>query len=64
VFALVQKYLQNSQFTSMVPHGCSPSFVWVGVLLVYLVHWDQLYESRLRVSLLFMRRLLATQILK
>ena len=37
LFAVVQRYLQNSQFPSRVLHGCSRSFVWVGVLPVYLV---------------------------
>jgi len=34
-FAAVQKYLQNGGFAAMMLHGCSPSFAWVGVLLVY-----------------------------
>jgi hypothetical protein len=38
VFVVVQKYLQNSQFATMMLHSCSPLFMWVGVLLVYLVY--------------------------
>jgi hypothetical protein len=34
-FAIVQKILQNGGFIYVVLRGCSPSFVWVGVLLVY-----------------------------
>jgi len=35
MFVVVQKHLQNSRFASMRLHGCSPLFIWVGVLLVY-----------------------------
>ena len=34
-FVIVQKILQNGGFFYMVLRGCSPSFAWVGVLLVY-----------------------------
>jgi hypothetical protein len=34
LFTDVQKYLQNRPFVSGRIHDCSPSFVWVGVLLV------------------------------
>src|SRR4028119_1105318 len=34
-FALVQKILQNGGFIYVVLRSCSPSFAWVGVLLVY-----------------------------
>jgi hypothetical protein len=34
----VQKYLQNSKFCLNHHRSCSPLFVWVGVLLVYLVY--------------------------
>jgi hypothetical protein len=34
VFVVVQKYLQTTQFASLMLHRCSPLFVWVGVLLV------------------------------
>jgi hypothetical protein len=36
LFATVQKCLQNRRFASGSIHGCSPSFAWVGVLLVYM----------------------------
>jgi hypothetical protein len=32
---VVQKDLQIRVFTSRSIHGCSPMFMWVGVLLVY-----------------------------
>jgi hypothetical protein len=35
-FATVQKYLQNSRFVVESIRGCSPFFVWVDVLLVYM----------------------------
>jgi hypothetical protein len=35
LFAAVQKHLQNRRFASGSIRGCSPSFAWVGVLLVY-----------------------------
>jgi hypothetical protein len=35
MFAAVQKHLQNCVFTSESIRGCSPMFMWVGVLLVY-----------------------------
>jgi hypothetical protein len=34
LFAVVHNRLQNSQFASTMFLGCSPPFVWVGVLLV------------------------------
>jgi hypothetical protein len=36
LFATVQKYLQNSAFSLSRSRVCSPLFVWVGVLLVYI----------------------------
>jgi hypothetical protein len=36
LFAGVQNYLQNRPFVSGSIHVCSPLFVWVGVLLVYM----------------------------
>ena len=38
LFTTVQKYPQNWHFRLMLLHGCSSSFVWVGVLLVYERH--------------------------
>ena len=34
MFATVQKYLQIDEFSLLDWRGCSPLFVWVGVLLV------------------------------
>jgi hypothetical protein len=36
LFVVVQKHLQNRTFASGSIHICSPLFVWVGVLLVYI----------------------------
>jgi hypothetical protein len=36
LFAGVQKYLQVNGFLSDPLRACSPLFVWVGVLLVYM----------------------------
>ena len=36
VFAAVQKHLQNGILYLRTLRACSPSFAWVGVLLVYM----------------------------
>jgi hypothetical protein len=36
LFAAVRKYLQNGTFYLNISRVCSPLFVWVGVLLVYM----------------------------
>ena len=41
MFVAVQKCLQNDTFSLRMFRGCSPTFAWVGVLLVYTCSEDE-----------------------
>jgi hypothetical protein len=46
LFAGVQKDLQNRAFVGRGIRVCSPLFVWVGVLLVYIVLYHRNAKAR------------------